>query len=243
MGYTRFKWTAALALLVIVATLFVSGCGGGSSGSSSSGSGTPDPALPGYLSNAKVDGKFVRWTRMPISVFFDTSTTPDNWNSSDVTMFQSAMNDWSSETNGTITFKVIDQETTPFIHVKWVKDSPLGDASAAGVAKFSSVTIDNKQYFQRVDIEIATTGIDGVPYSALDQRIIALHELGHALGLWGHSDSPMDIMYGGGPIQTFSISSRDALTMNALYARPADVNEAPVGRVPEREGPIVVQMP
>jgi predicted Zn-dependent protease len=48
-----------------------------------------------------------------------------------------------------------------------------------------------------------------------------LHEMGHALGLGGHSPSPADVMYGrvnaaGRP----ELSERDRTTLRALYARP-----------------------
>ena len=48
-----------------------------------------------------------------------------------------------------------------------------------------------------------------------------LHEMGHALGLGGHSPDPDDIMYAsirhGG---TEGLSERDRNTLTVLYARP-----------------------
>lgn len=240
MDYTRYRRTTTLALLAAVVILILSGCGGGGSSKSDP---APTQVLPGYLNNCLVDGKLVRWTNMPIGIFFDTANPPENWGSTDKVMFQDAMTDWSNTTNGAISFTVLSQPSNPFINVKWVKDSPMGQPEAAGVAKFESVVIDNKLYFQRVDIELATTRIGGVPYTTADQKIIALHELGHALGLWGHSDSPADIMYGSGIINTRGISSGDSLTINALYQRTPDVTQSPVGRAPERKGPIVIIIP
>lgn len=59
-----------------------------------------------------------------------------------------------------------------------------------------------------------------------DQRLeaseaTALHELGHAFGLWGHSDDPEDAMAavpGARPV--LELSQRDRATLRWLYAQP-----------------------
>ena len=51
---------------------------------------------------------------------------------------------------------------------------------------------------------------------------LALHELGHAVGIWGHSANPQDIMYTH-PIVD-SLSPRDVGTINALYDQQQSLN-------------------
>ncbi len=48
----------------------------------------------------------------------------------------------------------------------------------------------------------------------------ARHELGHALGLWGHSDDPGDVLYRTQVAQPPPISPRDRNTLRRLYAQP-----------------------
>ena len=46
------------------------------------------------------------------------------------------------------------------------------------------------------------------------------HELGHALGIWGHSENPQDVMYKAQVSQPPEISARDIQTLKKIYEQP-----------------------
>ncbi|NJN30103.1 MAG: peptidase [Synechococcales cyanobacterium RM1_1_8] len=49
------------------------------------------------------------------------------------------------------------------------------------------------------------------------------HELGHALGLWGHSPNPGDVLYAGQVAAPPPISARDLNTLGRLYQQPTQL--------------------
>jgi predicted Zn-dependent protease len=48
----------------------------------------------------------------------------------------------------------------------------------------------------------------------------ARHELGHGLGLWGHSDRATDVMYFSQVGQPVGISDRDVRSLKRVYEQP-----------------------
>lgn len=58
-----------------------------------------------------------------------------------------------------------------------------------------------------------------IPYLSAAAR----HELGHGLGIWGHSQNPADVMYFAQVRQPPAISARDINTLKRVYQQPTQL--------------------
>ncbi len=81
----------------------------------------------------------------------------------------------------------------------------------------ADVTWDQRQYIRRVAIALATHTPDGRELTTAEMTALAIHELGHAIGL-AHSADPRDALY---PMtRSEELSARDRATARLLYALP-----------------------
>jgi predicted Zn-dependent protease len=173
-----------------------------------------------YLTHVIPGGKIVHFAtnRMPLRVYIASGLNVPGWNANMKQAVTAAMQSWQSATHGKVSFAQTYTESNADIIVRWQKN--FAD-NILGVSPFQSVgdTIIRSDITMAVYYPNSGTPI---PYGEL--VTIATHEMGHAIGLKGHSPFPGDIMYfssNHGNNQT--LSQRDANTIAMLYKLEADV--------------------
>ena len=101
------------------------------------------------------------------------------------------------------------------ITIKYVKKL---DGRNAGETKTGHVKLQGKVYLGRADISIAKTNYIGFTCTDLELLKTALHEIGHAIGILGHSKNITDIMYySTASHRQSTLSDKDIETVNKIY--------------------------
>ena len=122
---------------------------------------------------------------------------------------------WDSGLKSDLNFKYVKNPTEADIVIKYVNNL---DGKQAGVARSNPVTIQGKKYHRKVLVEIGKYTSDGFKLTDVQLNETALHEMGHAIGILGHSDNPADIMY---PQLSrwgnTTLSTKDIETVKKLY--------------------------
>jgi predicted Zn-dependent protease len=136
------------------------------------------------------------------------------------------------EKEGLLSYTLTNDPSEADIHVFWVHH--FVDKMALGLfagdirgytAKrsfpYKAIMAGGKADFKPVVIMLRTTESNGATMPLGKMKAAAAHEFGHALGIEGHSQNPVDLMslyYGRG-----AVSANDAATLRYLYRTTPDL--------------------
>jgi predicted Zn-dependent protease len=195
-----------------------------------------------YLEACLKDGLTVRWpdSAMPIRVYvapfrwYEKSKQQESYAYNQ--MVYDSLDAWSQISGGKVQFQHVATLDQSQIDISWRRV----DRKSLGHCEY---LVNQQSLIYSAEIKIGISdGLVHAQYNDMDEvKHTILHEIGHALGLLGHSDSPEDIMYVPHQYGVAQLSSRDAETLNTLYNLPTAFDYQAIGRKFELKEPFTLQ--
>jgi tetratricopeptide (TPR) repeat protein len=174
------------------------------------------PDSEDYLLETTREG-LARWERRPpLKVFMAKSSNVEGFRPEYDEAVRHAFSEWEEASEGRLKFEFVENPRRANIECVWINDSAqLGSPVKGGHAEVSA----RGHEISKVTIKLLTVrGKNRTAISKETAHMIALHEIGHSLGLRGHSSNPNDVMF---PYATHGqLSERDKRTLTALYKAP-----------------------
>ncbi len=130
----------------------------------------------------------LRWNHMPLTVFIDSRTASKDSYLLDVKL---ALDMWKDATSGMISF-VLTNSRDADITVEWVKKLKSDSLDAAGNTDIKFFNQTNFKILTKAEIQLLND-VDGRELTDFDITNLAMHEVGHSLGL-SHNDAEDSIM-------------------------------------------------
>ena len=175
-----------------------------------------------YIDNILYKGRLIRFNNSePITYsIMKDETVPDEY----LPLIQDAFGEWQKATNAQLKFKNTYGNEHAKIIIKFVDDEKIKEALSVP---------DYEPKLKRVNITIRLKDTNGKPYSAEKLKAIVLHQIGHAVGLWGHSANKKDVMssdedYSSKANLSRTITKRDINTLLLLYKMLPDYIDKPL---------------
>ena len=166
---------------------------------------------------------YLVWSRFPVRVYLDAPDTGDS-------RWKEAVTDAIAQWKAYLPIELGDGQDSAniIIHRKRPPltlgpDGQLERVRAATtrykLILVSKVKGEREEQYLSHRCEIFLTPDQSYDYTLATAR----HEIGHALGIWGHSPEPSDVLYFAQVRNSPTISSRDINTLKRLYQQPTSL--------------------
>ena len=172
-----------------------------------------------YFVNAlSSKSQIMRWAQMPVSVYIPDGKYKET--------IKSAFQTWENGSKGIVSFTYVTNPQKAQIEVS------LKNKIESSATERSYIAGLTKPYYKGINlVKVEVTLLDINPNTKQPQTkekiyATALHEIGHALGMKGHSPNASDVMFASGSGAKKTLSARDYNTLKLLYQiSPKSVQE------------------
>lgn len=180
-----------------------------------------------YIKNALVKGQVIRWdkSKMPLKVYVDKA------GNSHLPIVKSAFKEWISKVGKPFAYIIVNNPKFADINILFI-DSLLSKTNTEKTYHYIAGLTTPKitdNYLESVQIKLATIKPNSVKRSEIELYNTTIHEIGHSLGIYGHSDKKTDIMF---PVENNlkkrKLSQRDINTIKMLYYLDSDVSNTEI---------------
>ncbi len=154
---------------------------------------------------------YLIWSQFPVKVYID-DTAIQKW-----LLVQAAVKEW----NGYLPLQIVGQKEIADIRISF-KTPPLKTTKLLRARSALTRYELYVKHFSNSDAVLAhrCTIVLSPHQPSKYIKAAALHELGHALGIWGHSLVTSDALYFSQVSNPPSISPRDINTLKRIYQQP-----------------------
>lgn len=172
-----------------------------------------------YLGDVTRQG-VLRWParRMPIKVFIKPGDNVAGYSPNYFEILKKSFQTWESSSTGLVQFLFVNETSKADIDCSWTNNPHhLANAAEAGEARL----LKDKDGIVKATIVLLTSPLSpDLPLTNNRVEVNCLHEVGHALGMAGHTTNPGDIMFYSGSMvdKPKTLSERDCNTLVRLYS-------------------------
>ena len=182
--------------------------------------------FPGnYIDRVLTQGDLVRWNpeTFPLKVYIENNPElPEYFYENTKIAFQ----EWEQKTEKFMTFIFINTQDNADIKCLFPKDFNKEINNNSMTIGSTYLKFDKNKLYNAT-ITFAVTDTQEKYISQRKFYSTALHEIGHAIGLLGHSNNEPDIMYPVNNKNQIKISSNDINTLKLLYSIVPDISNKP----------------
>ena len=162
------------------------------------------------------NGKITRFTQMPIRVHIAPMPIGVKEVETYLESFRYAMREWEAAADGRIQFQEVASTDNADIRVRWQR-SGLTRIIDTALGRTELARLSETDFEVDVVLSLRESGSAAL-FSEEKMRTVCLHELGHAIGLWGHSPDSADVLFFAATAQR--PTDRDKATLHKVYATP-----------------------